>query len=180
MPTIDIASVSHTGLVTIQFSDSFVVLHDLVKIKTEQMLELTVVSYSEGDETGENLKFDWEVMSFTENEMTIQLKFEGSPYEISSGELKDMLKIKVKDYDIFVRQSDGFYVLYDTQYAVNLPLLGDNAVVEVGQVVGGVVGSIGKSEILIIFLLRILGSFQLNKLLGQVRNLNMMMHFMLL
>lgn len=86
----------------------------------------------------------------------------------------------VKDYDLFVRKEDDFSVSYDTVVSLKLPQFGDSAMVTAAKAAGETVGNVGKTQLVIIFLLTLLGSHQLNKLLGQVRNLGLVTHLMLM
>lgn len=64
-----IASVSPFSLVTVEFSDPFVVHKDLQQIKTDQMLIVSIVAAE--DQSEDELQFDWQVTSFEETYMLI-------------------------------------------------------------------------------------------------------------
>lgn len=91
-PTLEITSISFTGLVTIGFSEPFIELDDTSKLKNvtsdingveRNNVELKIISLDGNDDLKE-LNFTWSVESFTENKLLLQLKFE-DPTVVSSG-----------------------------------------------------------------------------------------------
>lgn len=86
----------------------------------------------------------------------------------------------MKDFALFVRKEDGFSVSDDTVLSIKLQQFGDSFIVAAAQIAGETVGGIGKTQLVIIFILNMIGSHQLNKLLGQVRNLGLVTHLMLM
>ena len=109
-PTLEIKSVSHSGLVTISFPEPFITLGDTAKLKSttkdidgveHSNVELKISSTNDdGDE--EFLSFTWTTVSFTETEMQLQLVFE-DPTVVSTGEERDKLKFIVWNQELFRR-----------------------------------------------------------------------------
>ena len=60
----------------------------------------------EGQEE-DNVTVAWSFVSFTENELVINLEF-ANPGQISQGKDKNTLSVTVLDGSLFMRKSDGF------------------------------------------------------------------------
>ena len=82
IPEVSFESISNDGLVVFSFSDKFVKLDDLSQLKKQEIfykgekkdnIELFVDTVD--DQTTEQVAISWEVVSFSETEMTLQITF---------------------------------------------------------------------------------------------------------
>ena len=92
-PTIEVGIISLIGVLDINFSEPFLVPDDLKLLKAEEFiidgllrsnLEL-IIEPVEG-QTEDQIKFDWYVVSFQPDKLTLQIEFD-KPYEISQAYL---------------------------------------------------------------------------------------------
>ena len=137
---------------------------DLELIRANELMTLIILPVDD-DQTVEQVRFDWTVTEFTETRMVIQLEFD-EPYEISVYEEINFISLKINHYDLFVRQKDGWSVSYSERVSKELPKISDKDIAETVEEIGVVIGNAGKGTILIIFILRMIGSHKVNELLG--------------
>ena len=118
--TMQIGSIERNGTVVINFSDNFDIPNNYEDLTLRQFsagridrndfertkhsnLELTIAPKE--DQDADSVKFTWDITSFTEIELRLQLSF-SQVQRISSGVFENVLQIKVWESKFFVRSSD--------------------------------------------------------------------------
>ena len=103
VPTIEIVEISPSGLVKLSFSDPFIVPSNMRILELESTdakgveqanVEIRISSFEDDEPTFVPIDFTWKVESFTENFMTLRLKF-SDVSQVSSGVEPDQLQVTI-------------------------------------------------------------------------------------
>lgn len=111
--------------------------------------------------------------------MVVQFEFE-QPFAVSEQEDKNVVTLQILDYHLFVRKSDELPVSPDLKLHVELPRIVERRLGEATQEAGSTANSAAKAELFIVLILRLFGTHSLNKILGYVRSLGLVIHMLLM
>ena len=133
----------------------------------------------EGQEE-DNVTVAWSFVSFTENELVINLEF-ANPGQISQGKDKNTLSVTVLDGSLFMRKSDGFQIPIGHSALLEIPKMDGNPELSAAfEQAGAGVQLSGQSVLILSAAFSFFSSGFLNTVLSSVRSLSLVTHFMMM
>ena len=130
-------------------------------------------------QTQEDVEFEWSVVSFLPNKLTLQIEFM-KPYEISMANDLNLVKVNIWDPSLFLRAKDLVPIAPLSSTTKIIPRIVEKTYAKLFETAAITLSNTGTGGIILAFLLGFGFNMGMNKVLSQVRNLGFVTHLMMM